>query len=45
MIKVDPKIVVDAVLNYFDEDVKKFKLSQKAKIRLTELLNSYFASH
>lgn len=45
LIKVDPKIVVDAVLNYFDEDVKKFKLSQKAKIRLTELLNSYFASH
>ena len=45
LVKVNPKIIVDAVLNYFDEDVKMFKLSQKAKIRLTELLNSYLASH
>ena len=43
--KVNPKIIIDAVLNYFDEDVKMFKLSQKAKNRLTELLNSYLLSH
>ena len=43
--KVNPKIIIDAVLNYFDEDVKMFKLSQKAKNRLTELLNSYLSNH
>lgn len=45
LVKVNSKIIVDAVLNYFDEDVKMFKLSQKAKDRLTNLLNSYLASH
>lgn len=45
LLKVNPKIVVDAVLNYFDEDVKMFKLSQKARTRLTELLNSYLSNH
>lgn len=45
LVKVNPKIVVDAVLNYFDEDVKMFKLSQKARNRLTELLNSYLSNH
>ena len=45
LVKVNSKIVVDAVLNYFDEDVKMFKLSQEAKIKLTELLNSYLSNH
>ncbi len=44
-VKVNPKIIIDAILDYFDEDVKMFKLSQKAKNRLTELLNSYFSNH
>ena len=44
-VKVNSKIIVDAVLNYFDEDVKMFNLSQKAKLRLTDLLNSYLANH
>ena len=45
LVKVNSKIVVDAVLNYFDEDVKMFKLSQEAKIKLSELLNSYLSNH
>lgn len=45
LVSVNSKIVVDAVLNYFDEDVKVFKLSQEARIKLTELLNSYLSNH
>jgi hypothetical protein len=45
LVSVNSKIVVDAVLNYFDEDVKIFKLSQEARIKLTELLNSYLLNH
>ena len=45
LVKVNPRIIIDAVLNYFDEDVKMFKLSQKARNRLTELLNSYLSNH
>ena len=45
LVNVNSRIIVDAVLNYFDEDVKMFKLSQKAKLRLTDLLNSYLANH
>ena len=44
-IKIDSKIITDAVMNYFDEEVKKFKLSQDAKDQLTSLLNSYLANH
>ena len=42
---VDSKMVVDAVMNYFDEDVKKFKLSMKAKNQIKSILDSYFSSH
>ena len=42
---VDSKMVVDAVMNYFDEDVKKFKLSLKAKNQIKLILDSYFSSH
>ena len=45
LVNVNSRIIVDAVLNYFDEDVKMFNLSQKAKLRLTDLLNSYLANH
>ena len=42
---VNSKVVVDAVMNYFDEDVKKFKLSMKARSQIKSILDSYFASH
>lgn len=45
MVWVKPKIVTNAILNYFDEDVKMFKLSQKAKKKLTLILNPYFSAH
>lgn len=45
MVWVKPKIVINAVLNYFDEDVKMFKLSQKAKKKLTLMLNPYLSAH
>ena len=42
---VNSKVVVDAVMNYFDEDVKKFKLSMKARSQIKSILDSYFSSH
>ncbi len=42
---VDANIVVSAILNYFDEDVKKFKLSSKARGEIKSILSSYFTSH
>lgn len=45
VVTVKPKIVIDAVMNYFDEDVKMFKLSQQAKNKLTLMLNSYLSVH
>lgn len=42
---VDSKLIIDAVLNYFKEDVKAYKLSPKAKQRLVWVLNSYLAVH
>jgi hypothetical protein len=42
---VDPKIIDNAVMNYFDEEVKMFKISQKAKNRISLLLSSYLSTH
>lgn len=42
---VEANVVVGAVLNYFDEDVKKFNLSPKARNEIKSILDSYFSSH
>jgi len=42
---VDSRVVVDAVMSYFDEYVKKFKLSMKSKNQIKSILDSYFSSH
>lgn len=42
---VDPKVIDDAVMNYFDEEVKMFKISQKARDRISLLLRNYLATH
>ena len=42
---VDPKIITDAMLSYFDEEVKIFKLSPETKIKIVAILNSYLSSH
>lgn len=44
-VRVEPRIVVSAVLDYFDEEVKKFKLSPQAKQKVVLLLTSYLNSH
>ena len=45
VIWIEPKIVIDAVLNYFDEDVKMYKLSPQARQKLVSVLDSYLRSH
>ena len=45
VIIVDPKVIDDAVMNYFDEEVKMFKISQKARDRISLLLRNYLATH
>ncbi len=42
---VNPKLVIDAALDYFKEDVKAYKLSPEAKQRLVWALNSYLVAH
>ena len=42
---VDPKIIDNAVMSYFDEEVKMFKISQKAKDRVSLLLDNYLSIH
>ena len=42
---VDPKLVVDATLDYFKEEVRAYKLSPEAKKRLVWALNSYLVAH
>ena len=44
-VSVDPKVIDNAVMNYFDEEVKMFKISQKAKDRISLLLSSYLSTH
>ena len=45
VVVVDPKIIDDAVMNYFDEEVKMFKISKKAKDRISLLLADYLSTH
>lgn len=45
VIWIEPKIVIDAVLNYFDEDVKMYKLSSQARQKLVSVLDPYLRSH
>ena len=42
---ISPKVVTNAVLNYFDEEVKRFKLSDEARSKIESILNSYFSNH
>ena len=45
VVVVNSDVVVDAVMNYFDENVKKFKLSSKARDEIRSILTSYFKFH
>ena len=42
---IPPKVMTKAMLDYFDEEVKVYKLSSDARSELTQVLNSYFDSH
>lgn len=42
---IPPQTMTQATLNYFDEEVKLYKLSPGARSKITSLLNSYFSSH
>jgi len=42
---IPPKVMTKAMLDYFDEEVKVYKLSSDARAELTQVLNSYFDSH
>lgn len=42
---IPPQTMTQATLDYFDEEVKLYKLSPEARTKITSLLNSYFSSH
>ena len=42
---VEPRIISKAILDYFDEEVKLYKLTPEAKINIEKVLNSYFSAH
>jgi len=42
---INSHIIVNAVSDYFDEEVKAFKLSKQAKEKLNRTLNSYLSKH
>lgn len=42
---IPPVVIVNAVLNYFDEEVKKYKLSPSARTQVSSILTGYFSSH
>ena len=42
---IDPKIISKAILDYFDEEVKLYKLTPEAKAGIETELNSYFGVH
>lgn len=42
---ISPQVMTQATLDYFDEEVKLYKLSPEARTKITSLLNSYFGSH
>ena len=45
IVTVNPKVIDNAVMSYFDEEVKMFKISQKAKDRISSLLSNYLSTH
>ena len=45
VVTVDPKVIDNAVMNYFDEELKMFKISQRAKGRISLLLSNYLSTH
>lgn len=42
---VNPALVVNAVLNYFEEEVKSFDLSSEAKLEIVGILSPYLRVH
>ena len=42
---ISPDIVIKAVFDYFDEEVKKFELKAESKIKISKILNSYLSKH
>lgn len=42
---VDSRIITKAIFDYFDEEVKKYKLSSEARVKVSSILNSYFTAH
>jgi hypothetical protein len=42
---VEPRIITNAILDYFDEEVKMYKLSWKAKEKVVSILNTYLNNH
>jgi len=45
VVTVDPKIIDNAVMSYFNEEVKMFKISKNAKNRISLLLSNYLSNH
>lgn len=42
---VEPQIITKAILDYFDEEVKLYKLSWKAREKVVSILNLYLINH
>ena len=42
---IDSKIIAKSVLDYFDEEVKAYKLKPKTREKVVSILNSYFTAH
>ena len=42
---IEPRIISKAILDYFDEEVKLYKLTPEAKTKIENVLNSYFGAH
>ena len=42
---IPPRVIVKAMMDYFDEEVKKYKLSPSARAKIIPILNSYFDFH
>ena len=42
---INSRIITDAVSNYFDEEVKAFKISKQAKEKLNQTINAYLSKH
>lgn len=44
-IKITPKVMTNAVINYFDEEVGAYKLKWESRQKVINILNSYFSNH